>query len=358
MGSPRLDAAPGQSPPGPRRRETARIAEWSSSPARIPTGAPAGCLARHSAKQVLRVGPDHPSGHRRLDEPGGVDAGDADGGVGDPVAPGPPEGVRDHHADAHREPAGQAVPDAPCGAVRVDREEGRLACSDVGEVHPGVRADEAVVGLGEEQLSPAAQDPAGLGLDQAAERVPVLGIDRHQATLGLRDDAAYRALHGLDFVALALANVYGPRQDPHGEAGVVAIFAGRLLDGEECVIFGDGSQTRDFVFVDDVVDAFVRAGERGGGMLLNVGTGIETSVNELFDAIAAAVAASTPGRDRAAAPVRARHAPPRPGELARSALSPARAAAELDWKPWTSLADGIAAVVEFERARRAEAGAS
>ncbi len=200
-------------------------------------------------------------------------------------------------------------------------------------------------------------EPDSIPTDESAPQRPLspYGVSKKAACDYL---AAYRALHGLDFVALALANVYGPRQDPHGEAGVVAIFTGRLLDGEDCVIFGDGGQTRDFVFVDDVVDAFVRAGERGGGMLLNVGTGIETSVNELFDAIAAAVAASTPGRDRAAAPVRARHAPPRPGELARSALSPARAAAELDWKPWTSLADGIAAVVEFERGRRREAGAS
>ena len=75
--------------------------------------------------------------------------------------------------------------------------------------------------------------------------------------------AAYRELHGLEFTALALANVYGPRQDPHGEAGVVAIFAGRLLAGERCTIFGDGRKTRDFVYVDDVVDAFVRAADRG-----------------------------------------------------------------------------------------------
>src|SRR5271163_1592698 len=92
---------------------------------------------------------------------------------------------------------------------------------------------------------------------------------------------AYRELHSLEFAALALANVYGPRQDPHGEAGVVAIFAERLLRGQEVTIFGDGEQTRDFVFVDDVVDAFVRGATRGGGLVLNVGTGRELSVNEL-----------------------------------------------------------------------------
>ena len=93
---------------------------------------------------------------------------------------------------------------------------------------------------------------------------------------------AYRELHGLEYTALALANVYGPRQDLRGEAGVVAIFAGRLLSGEPCLIFGDGKQTRDFVYVDDVVDAFSRAGERGTGLLCNIGTGVETSVNDLY----------------------------------------------------------------------------
>ncbi len=92
---------------------------------------------------------------------------------------------------------------------------------------------------------------------------------------------AYRELHALEFCALALANVYGPRQDPHGEAGVVAIFADELLRGEPVTIFGDGEQTRDFVYVDDVVDAFVRAATRGGGLVLNIGTGREMSVNEL-----------------------------------------------------------------------------
>ena len=92
---------------------------------------------------------------------------------------------------------------------------------------------------------------------------------------------AYRELHGLEYAALALSNVYGPRQNVHGEAGVVAIFAGRLLAGRPCLIFGDGKQTRDFVYVDDVVDAFSRAAERGSGLLCNIGTSTETSVNEL-----------------------------------------------------------------------------
>ena len=97
---------------------------------------------------------------------------------------------------------------------------------------------------------------------------------------------AFRELHSLEFCALALANVYGPRQDPHGEAGVVAIFAARMLAGKPVTIFGDGAQTRDFVYVDDAVDALVRASERGGGLELNIGTGTEVSVNQLHAVMA------------------------------------------------------------------------
>jgi UDP-glucose 4-epimerase len=153
---------------------------------------------------------------------------------------------------------------------------------------------------------------------------------------------AYQVLHGLDFAALALANVYGPRQDPNGEAGVVAIFAGRLLAGQSCTVFGDGEQTRDFVYVDDVVDAFVRAADRGEGVLCNIGTGVETSVNRLYGAMGTAA-----GVDRPAV-----HAPARQGELARSALNPAYAGDVLGWTPTTSLDDGTAAVLDWFRANR------
>ena len=153
----------------------------------------------------------------------------------------------------------------------------------------------------------------------------------------------YRELHALEFTSLAMANIYGPRQDPHGEAGVVAIFAGLLLEGKPCTIFGDGNQTRDFVYVDDAVDAFVRAAERGSGLLCNIGTGIETSVNELYAAMADAAGTTTP----------AVHAPARPGELARSALDPGRARMHLGWSPWTSLADGVGEVLRwFDASRR------
>lgn len=152
---------------------------------------------------------------------------------------------------------------------------------------------------------------------------------------------AYRQLHALEFCALALGNVYGPRQDPHGEAGVVAIFAERILRGDPVTVFGDGEQTRDYVFVDDVVDAFVRAATRGGGLMCNIGTGTETSVNELLATMAAQAGVGV-------SPV---FAPLRPGELQRSCLDIERAAIQLGWRPWTELGEGTRAVLEFVRAR-------
>lgn len=147
---------------------------------------------------------------------------------------------------------------------------------------------------------------------------------------------AYRELHTLEFCALALANVYGPRQDPHGEAGVVAIFARRILDGQACTIFGDGEQTRDFVFVDDVVDAFARAAERGSGLVANIGTGSEVSVNRLHDTMVRIV-----GSD-----LTARYAARRSGELRHSALDPSRAELHLGWRAWTPLENGLQAVLD------------
>ncbi len=151
----------------------------------------------------------------------------------------------------------------------------------------------------------------------------------------------YMDLYGLEGVGLALANVYGPRQNPHGEAGVVAIFAGLLAEGRSCTIFGDGLQTRDFVYVDDVVDAFVRAATRPCRGLLNIGTGVETSVVELYRMVAEVSGVS----------LEPRFAPGRAGELRRSALDAGAARRELGWQPWTSLEDGIRAVVEAQRKR-------
>jgi UDP-glucose 4-epimerase len=149
----------------------------------------------------------------------------------------------------------------------------------------------------------------------------------------------YRDLHGLEFCALALANIYGPRQDPQGEAGVVAIFAGQMIAGRQCVIYGDGSQTRDFVFVDDVVDALVRAARAGDGLVLNVGTGRETTVLELYRTMAGLTGVTTIPR----------FAPARPGELHRSSLDPARAATHLGWQAWTTLDEGLESVLQKAR---------
>lgn len=177
--------------------------------------------------------------------------------------------------------------------------------------------------------------PAELPVDEDAPKVPLspYGVSKKAAVDYLM---AYRELYDIECVALALANVYGPRQDPHGEAGVVAIFGGNLLGGRRCTIYGDGSQTRDFVYVDDVVDAFVRAAERGGGMLLNIGTGTETSVLELFKIMSAATGGDSEPR----------YAPARPGELQRSALDPSRAAVHLGWRASTRLEDGVAATLD------------
>lgn len=150
----------------------------------------------------------------------------------------------------------------------------------------------------------------------------------------------YRHLYGLQCSAIAPANVYGPRQDPHGEAGVVAIFAEALLNGTPTKVFGDGSNTRDYVFVDDVVDAFVRAsGEHGDGQRFNVGTGVETSDRQLHSAVAAAVGA----------PDDPEFYPARLGDLRRSCLDIDRAAEVLGWSPQVALADGVTRTVAYFR---------
>jgi UDP-glucose 4-epimerase len=148
--------------------------------------------------------------------------------------------------------------------------------------------------------------------------------------------ATWNRLHDASHVSLRLGNVYGPRQHPHGEAGVVAIFMGLLGNGGTPTIFGDGSQTRDYVYVGDVASAMLLALARDGGVY-NVGTGVETSVVGLFDAIRAAS-----GVDREPT-----FAPARLGELQRSVLDPVLAARELGWRPERSLADGLAATWDW-----------
>ena len=151
--------------------------------------------------------------------------------------------------------------------------------------------------------------------------------------------AFYERYHGLDWMALALANVYGPRQDPHGEAGVVSIFTSMMLGGEVPTIFGDGNQTRDYVFVDDVVHAFALAADHGSGRAVNIGTAIETSVNTLFTMLAATC--DFPGE-----PARG---PERQGDLRRNSLDNTLAGSVLGWRPWTHLEDGLGETVAFMR---------
>jgi UDP-glucose 4-epimerase len=147
----------------------------------------------------------------------------------------------------------------------------------------------------------------------------------------------YQRYRGLDYTALALGNVYGPRQDPHGEAGVVAIFASKMLSAEACTIFGDGNQTRDYVFIDDVVHGFVRAIERGSGKLVNIGTSLETSVNGLYKLLAETIGyTGEPGTG-----------PLPPGELRRIALDISLAPSAIGWKPWTHLEDGLGETVAY-----------
>ncbi|HET8528712.1 MAG TPA: NAD-dependent epimerase/dehydratase family protein [Gaiellaceae bacterium] len=145
--------------------------------------------------------------------------------------------------------------------------------------------------------------------------------------------ATWNRLYGTEHVSLRFGNVYGPRQEPHGEAGVVAIFMGLLQEGGTPRIYGDGRQTRDYVFVGDVVDAALRAAAHDGGGVFNVGTGVETSVLELYEAIVEATGiAREPD-----------HAEPRLGELQRSVLDPSAAGRALGWRAGTSLPAGLRA---------------
>jgi UDP-glucose 4-epimerase len=184
---------------------------------------------------------------------------------------------------------------------------------------------------GEQDVYPAAED-------HPTRPVSPYGASKAGGELYL---GYYRAQYGLDYVALRYANVYGPRQNPHGEAGVVAIFSQRLVTGEECLINGDGKQTRDFVYGLDVARANALALEKDFVGAVNIGTGIETDVNQLYALLAKAAGVS---RD-------ARHGPDKPGEQRRSSIDSRLAGKVLGWTPRVQLADGLAQTVAFFRAR-------
>ena len=151
----------------------------------------------------------------------------------------------------------------------------------------------------------------------------------------------YQAEYRLPFVALRYANVYGPRQDPHGEAGVVAIFTGRMLRGEPVVVNGDGKQTRDYVYVGDVARANLLALDTRATGPFNIGTGVETDVNTLASLLLAAAGSRS----------EVRHGPAKSGEQRRSVIDSRRAAELLGWRPEMSLADGLGRTVAWFRQR-------
>ncbi len=147
----------------------------------------------------------------------------------------------------------------------------------------------------------------------------------------------YSLTFGLKYTAFRYANVYGPRQNPHGEAGVIAIFLEKLFKREQPVINGDGEQTRDFVYVADVVRANVAALDRADNETINIGTGVETNVVEIFQHLNELTGANMPQK----------HGPGMPGEQRRSVLDIARARTVLDWEPQVSFYDGLKRTVEF-----------
>ncbi|MEO8363817.1 MAG: NAD-dependent epimerase/dehydratase family protein [Ilumatobacteraceae bacterium] len=137
----------------------------------------------------------------------------------------------------------------------------------------------------------------------------------------------YRESHDLEFSALALTNVYGPRQ--RAEDGVVAAFASAIVNQRRPILYGNGKQTRDFIFIDDVSDALTRAHSKGGGLVINIGTGIQTSIVELWDLMASGTT------------LQLKKEPTRVGDLRRLSVSPVRARIQLGWTPWTTLSAGI-----------------
>ncbi|MHB8879136.1 MAG: NAD-dependent epimerase/dehydratase family protein [Myxococcaceae bacterium] len=149
----------------------------------------------------------------------------------------------------------------------------------------------------------------------------------------------FRAQYGLPYVALRYANVYGPRQNPHGEAGVVAIFSERLIEGRPCAIYGDGGQSRDFVYGTDVARANVLALESDHVGPVNIGTGVETDINTIYRLLAEAAGSRE----------QARHEPGKPGEQRRSVIDAALAKKVLGWSPTVPLAQGLAKTVDFFR---------
>jgi UDP-glucose 4-epimerase len=179
--------------------------------------------------------------------------------------------------------------------------------------------------------------------DAPVEPISPYGMSKYLAEQYLR---YYYRQHRLNYTCLRYGNVYGPRQDPNGEAGVIAIFAAAMLEGKQPQIFGDGTQMRDFVSVFDVVDANIAAIDRGDGAEMNIASGEAISVNRVFEILKSVTGYRW----------NALHGPGRPGDVYRISLDCSRAAAELGWKPRTGLEAGLAETVEFFRDQIQSAG--
>jgi UDP-glucose 4-epimerase len=182
---------------------------------------------------------------------------------------------------------------------------------------------------GEQEVFPATEDHPARPLSPYA--IAKLAVEKYLFF--------YEQTHGLSWASLRYANVYGPRQDPFGEAGVVAIFCQRLLAGGQLIINGDGEQTRDYVFVEDVARANLLALEKKIAGPVNVATGIETTVNQIFHEL----------KNLAGSAAQEQHGPAKPGEQRRSVLSPALAQQIMDWAPLTELKSGLAKTEDFFR---------
>jgi UDP-glucose 4-epimerase len=182
-------------------------------------------------------------------------------------------------------------------------------------------------------------DDGALPIREAHGRRPLSphGVAKHAVDAYL---SCFRELHGVEYTSLVIASVYGPRRGAVAGRGVVSTWAENLIAGRPCVLVGDGGQSRDFVYIDDVVDALARAATAGDGLALNIGTGVETSLSALYGHMAELVMPGAP-------PVV--NAPPRPGGVRRNVLDPTRAGLYLDWRPWTPLAAGLEAVIDAER---------
>ena len=179
-------------------------------------------------------------------------------------------------------------------------------------------------------------DPKKLPVTEKSPRAPIspYGVSKHVAEAYLR---MFREQDGTDYTVVVPANVYGPGQDATGEAGVVAIFVRSMVTGRRPTIFGDGQATRDYVYVEDVVDGMIRAAYHGGGKVYNLGTGGEVSVRDLYDVVARVAGY----RDEP------KSGPPRSGEIVRSALDASAAKRHLEWEAWTPLEVGIRRTVDW-----------